>query len=300
MLGETQSSGERGDAPSGLRTALSLELAGKDRFIGRNSQTRPRVYGGQLMAQALLAASNTVEGPQVAHSLHAYFGLRGDVASLIDFEVDRVKDGASYSIRRARAFQNGREIFSLSASFQRPEEGLEHQALEAVAAPAPEDLPTTRAGAPTDTSDPAYLITTALRPTGFEPRWIDPYPGGPPRPGVQRLWVRSQEPLGDDPMLHRAALAYISDYPALEVALLPFGFGWSNGNLSVVSLDHAMWFHRDFDLNDWLLCSTELVSAQGGRAFVRGSFYDRAGALVATFTQEGVVRLTRKAGDAFP
>ncbi|WP_164857390.1 acyl-CoA thioesterase [Sphingomonas crocodyli] len=299
MLGETQGSGERADVPSGLRAALSLEPAGKDRFIGRNSQTRPRVYGGQLMAQALLAAANTVEG-QVAHSLHAYFGVRGDVASLIDFEVDRVKDGASYSIRRARAFQNGREIFALSASFQRPEDGLEHQAFDAPVVPAPEDLPELRAGGPTDTNDPAHLILTALRPTGFEPRWIDPNPGGPPRPGVQRLWVRSQEALGDDPMLHRAALAYISDYPALEVALLPFGLGWSNRDLSVVSLDHAMWFHRDFDANGWLLCSTELVSAQGGRALVRGSFHDRAGALVATFTQEGVVRLSRKAGDAFP
>jgi acyl-CoA thioesterase-2 len=278
---------------------LSLEAAGEDRFTGHNHQARPRVYGGQLMAQALLAASRTVDG-QLAHSLHCYFGLRGDLAAPIDFEVDRVKDGASYSIRRVSAHQNGREMFALSASFQRPEEGLEHQAFAAPIVPAPETLSEKREGGPTDRDDPAHLITTALRPTGFEARWIDPHPGGPPRPGVQRLWVRSQEPLGDDPVLHRAALAYISDYPTLEVALLPFGLNWSNGNLSVVTLDHSLWFHRAFDLNDWLLCSTELVSAQGGRALVRGSVYDRDGALVATFTQEGVVRQTRKAGDAFP
>jgi acyl-CoA thioesterase-2 len=280
-----------------LLTLMQLEplevnlFRGVSRDIGTD-----RVFGGQVLAQALLAASLTVE-ERLAHSLHAYFLRAGDHDAPIVYSVDRSRDGRSFSSRRVVAIQHGRPIFTLAASFQVEEAGLEHQF----------DIP--------DVPAPEQLATSALLPRAeFDhmpksmQRWLDrfgPFEFRPvrgadpddrmPQPPYKELWFKLHGELEDDPRLHRALLAYVSDFHLVGTATLPHGISWVQGNLMIASLDHAMWFHRDFRLDDWLLYSCDSPSTSGGRGLARGMIHDRQGRLVASTAQEGVIRLRQQA-----
>jgi acyl-CoA thioesterase-2 len=264
------------------------------RGVSRDIGTE-RVFGGQVLAQALLAASQTVEERQ-AHSLHAYFLRAGDHTAPIVYSVDRSRDGRSFSARRVVAIQHGRPIFTLAASFQVEEEGLEHQF----------DIP--------EVPPPGELAPTGLlsrekfdhMPSSMQ-RWLDRF--GPfefravrgsdpddhaPQPPFKELWFKLHGQLDDDPKLHRALLAYVSDFHLVGTATLPHGISWVQGNLIIASLDHAMWFHRDFRLDDWLLYVCDSPSSSGGRGLARGMIYDQQGRLVASTAQEGVIRLRQE------
>jgi acyl-CoA thioesterase-2 len=264
------------------------------RGVSRDIGTE-RVFGGQVLAQALLAASYTVEDRQ-AHSLHAYFLRAGDPSAPIVYSVDRSRDGGSFSARRVVAIQHGRPIFTLAASFQVEEEGLEHQ-FEAPEVPPPEEM------------NPTALLPREEfdhMPKSMQ-RWLDRF--GPfefravrgsdpdhqvPQPPFKELWFKLHGPLEDDPRLHRAILAYVSDFHLVGTATLPHGISWVQGNLIIASLDHAMWFHRDFRLDDWLLYVCDSPSSSSGRGLARGMIFDQNGRLVASTAQEGVIRLRRE------
>ena len=276
-----------------LLTLMQLERLEDNLFRGasRDIGTK-RVFGGQVLAQALLAASYTVEN-RLAHSLHAYFLRAGDHDAPIVYDVDRSRDGRSFTSRRVVAIQHGRPIFTLAASFQVAEEGLDHQ-FEMPEAPSPDEL------------EPIGI----LPPEEFDhmpknmQRWLDRF--GPfefravrgvdpddqaPRPPFKELWFRLHGELEDDPRLHRALLAYVSDFHLVGTATLPHGISWVDGKLMMASLDHAMWFHRDFRVDDWMLYTCDSPSTSGGRGLARGMIYDREGNLVASTAQEGVIRL---------
>lgn len=264
------------------------------RGISRDIGTE-RVFGGQVLAQALLAASYTVEDRQ-AHSLHAYFLRAGDPDAPIVYSVDRSRDGGSFSARRVVAIQHGRPIFTLAASFQVREEGLEHQ-FEIPGVPEPENVA------------PLGLLPREEfdhLPKNMQ-RWLDRFgpfefravrgsePDHPvPQPPFKELWFKLHGQLDDDPRLHRALLAYVSDFHLVGTATLPHGISWVQGNLIIASLDHAMWFHREFRLDDWLLYVCDSPSSSGGRGLARGMIYDRQGRLVASTAQEGVIRLRKE------
>ena len=260
---------------------------GVSRDIGTN-----RVFGGQILAQALLAASRTVQG-RTAHSLHAYFLRAGDPAAPVVYDVDHSRDGGSFSARRVIAIQHGRPIFTLAASFQAPEEGLEHQ-FDMPDVPPPEDVPPMRELPADDFGHMPQSVQRWLDRFGpFEfraVRGVDPYQHAP-QPPYKELWFKLHGELDPDPHLGRALLAYVSDFHLIGTTTLPHGISWIQGNLMLASLDHAMWFHRDFSLDDWLLYTCDSPSTQGGRGLSRGMIYDRRGRLVASTAQEGVVRV---------
>ncbi len=263
------------------------------RGVSRDIGTE-RVFGGQVLAQALMAASQTVED-RLAHSLHAYFLRAGDHKAPIVYSVDRSRDGGSFSARRVVAIQHGRPIFTLAASFQVQEKGLEHQ-FDMPSVPPPGEV------------DPIALIPSDdfdHMPENMQ-RWLDRFgpfefravrgsdPDHPsPQPPFKELWFKLHGQLDDDPKLHRALLAYVSDFHLVGTATQPHGISWVQGNLILASLDHAMWFHRDFRLDDWLLYACDSPSSGGGRGFARGMIYDQQGRLVASTAQEGVIRLRR-------
>lgn len=280
-----------------LLTLMQLEPLEVNLFRGASRDIgTERVFGGQVLAQALLAASLTVE-ERLAHSLHAYFLRAGDPDAPIVYSVDRSRDGRSFSARRVVAIQHGRPIFTLAASFQVEEQGLEHQ-FGIPDVPAPEQVA------------PSALLPRAEfdhMPKSMQ-RWLDrfgpfefrPVRGGDPddrtpQPPYKELWFKLHGELEDDPRLHRALLAYVSDFHLVGTATLPHGISWVQGNLMIASLDHAMWFHRDFRLDDWLLYSCDSPSTSGGRGLARGMIHDRQGRLVASTAQEGVVRLREQA-----
>ena len=260
---------------------------GVSRDIGTN-----RVFGGQILAQALLAASRTVQG-RTAHSLHAYFLRAGDPAAPVVYDVDHSRDGGSFSARRVIAIQHGRPIFTLAASFQAPEEGFEHQ-FDMPDVPPPEDVPPMRELPADDFGHMPQSVQRWLDRFGpFEfraVRGVDPYQHAP-QPPYKELWFKLHGELDPDPHLGRALLAYVSDFHLIGTTTLPHGISWIQGNLMLASLDHAMWFHRDFSLDDWLLYTCDSPSTQGGRGLSRGMIYDRRGRLVASTAQEGVVRV---------
>jgi acyl-CoA thioesterase-2 len=251
-----------------------------------------RVFGGQVLGQALTAASYTVVGRQV-HSLHAYFLVAGDVGAPIVYEVDTARDGKSFSNRRVVAIQHGQPIFNMTASFQVPEEGLEHSA-EMPQVPGPEGLADARE-LPADVlarvPEKMRRFLTHERP--FDVRPVEPIQVvSPPRaPPVRRIWIKTVDRLPDDADLHRNVLAYVSDYQLVSTATLPHGIHFAEGNVQLASLDHAMWFHRPFRMDDWLLYAMESPNASGGRGLARGQFFTRDGRLVASTAQEGVVRV---------
>ena len=265
---------------------------GESRDIGS-----PQVFGGQVLGQALMAAYSTIDGGRVVHSLHAYFLRRGDFTRPIVYQVDRSRDGGSFSSRRVIAIQNGEQIFTFSASFQEPEEGFEHQ-VPMPPVPPPEALPdSTRP--PDDVLErlPEQVRRFMLRERPFELRRVEPIDLLQPRKAdpLQNVWLRAVDRLPDDDRLHRSLLAYVSDYNLLATATLPHAIGAMDKGLVTASLDHAMWFHRPFRIDDWLLYSMDSPSAGGARGFTRGSVYTRDGRLVASTAQEGLIRVVAKA-----
>jgi acyl-CoA thioesterase-2 len=254
-----------------------------------------RVFGGQVLCQAVLAASETVEGRQI-HSLHAYFLRAGDPKAPIVYNVDQSRDGGSFTARRVVAIQHGRPIFTFSASFQGPEEGLEHQ-FEAPQVPTPEEIETHREVDPETLQHlPQKMRRWVDRFGPFEFRRVGDYDTFNPKPHApqQQVWFRLHGKLPDDPVLHRALLAYVSDFHLIGTATLPHGISWAKGNLIMASLDHAMWFHRDFRLDDWLLYSCDSPNTGGGRGLARGMIFSRDGKLVASTAQEGMIRVRKE------
>ena len=250
------------------------------------------VFGGQVLGQALSAAMRTVPEGRMVHSMHGYFLRQGDVRRPIVYTVDRIRDGKSFTTRRVVAVQRGHAIFSMSASFQIPEDGYEHQgAMPAVPGAETLESEANLARSRIDRiPEPLRAQAIALRPIEIRP--VEPY--DPTHPVVKEarrsVWVRAVDPLPDDPALHRYLLAYASDFHLLGTAMQPHGVSWLTPGMQVASLDHAMWFHRPFRMDDWLLYAMESPSASGGRGLIRGQFFDRAGRLVASTTQEGLMR----------
>lgn len=254
------------------------------------------VFGGQVLGQALSAAAQTVpeeEGePRPVHSLHGYFLRPGKVDRPVVYQVDRIRDGRSFTTRRVVAIQDGKAIFNLSASFQRIEVGFEHQD-EIPEVPGPEGLLSELELAHKFADQiPLMLRKRALSDRPIEIRPVSPV--NPMSPGVQppvrATWYKTIEPLPDEPALHRYLLAYASDFHFLTTAMQPHGVSWLTPKMQVASLDHAMWFHRPFRMDEWLLHTVESPSASGARGLVRGQFYTRDGRLVASTVQEGLMR----------
>jgi len=286
-----------------LSAILSLEPVGEGVLLGRSPAWGVRVYGGQFLGQSLLAAAGSVppDGagePRAVNSLHAYFLRPGDVAEPIEYRVSAVRDGRAFATREVRAFQHGREAFRLLASFHAREPGLLYQPRPDIAA-----LPGPDAGLPTyqewmlatyDEDRAEDRARAEQRPEPIEVRYVDPPPPRSPRPldAPQRMWVRSAGPLGEDAAVHAAALAYLSDETLIDQAMLPHGMRWSDARLEGASLDHAMWFCRPARADEWLLFEQTVLSTAGGRGQVRGDLYRPDGTLVATVTQEGLLRVT--------
>lgn len=259
---------------------------GRSRDIGTG-----RIYGGQVLAQSVVAASRTVEPDRLMHSMHGYFILPGDLDAPVVYFVDRLRDGGSFTTRRVTAIQHGRAIFNLSASFHRPEPGVEHQT-EMPDVPGPEELPSELAliRAKSDRLPESLRgILTQDRPLDWRPvERTDPLDAGPRAP-VRYVWVRAKGSV-EDPLHHRAILAYASDYGLLGAALQPHGLVFHRDPVMVASLDHALWFHRSFRVDEWLLYAMESPTTGGARGFSRGTFYSRDGTLVASVAQEGLIR----------
>ncbi|QYH37153.1 acyl-CoA thioesterase II [Salinibacterium sp. M195] len=283
---------------AGLLTALDLTdthaRTNEDIFTGP-SQWMPqgRVFGGQVLAQALIAAQRTLAEDRVVHSMHGYFLRPGDINLPITFSVDRIHDGRSFSTRRTQAYQDGVPILSAIASFQDDDEGLDHQIEMPADLPDPESLPTT-AESLEGLDHPVARYWASERP--FDMRYV-PSPifisveGG--HVAHQAVWLKSVGPMPDDMNLHRAALAYASDYSILESIMRRHGLAWATPGIKVASLDHAMWWHREARVDEWLLYVQESPNAIGGRGLALGRIYDRAGRLIASVAQEGMVRPPR-------
>lgn len=273
---------------------LDLEAIEVNLFRGISpDENRQRVFGGQVAGQALVAATRTVEPDRHVHSLHAYFLRRGDFNLPIVYQVDRSRDGNSFSSRRVIAIQNGVPIFTFSASFQQPEGGLDHQ-LPMPQVPSPEQVEQTDRLAPELLAKlPDKIRRFMLRDRPFEFRLVDAVDFEHPHkaPPIQHIWLRAVDRLPDDGRLHRCLLAYISDYNLLNTATLPHGTSFLTGNLIMASIDRAMWFHRELRVDEWLLYAMDSPSSSGARGFARGSFFTREGVLVASCAQEGLIRV---------
>ncbi len=265
-------------------------------FRGQSpKEDRQRVFGGQVAGQALVAAGRTVEA-SVVHSLHAYFLRPGDPAIPILYEVDRIRDGKSFTTRRVVAIQHGRPIFHLSASFQHPEEGVEHMATMPDA-PDPETLPTFQERMRAYLEEaPEDARRWLQRERPIDVRDVDPVNEFAPekRPPRQLGWIRADGRLPDDLLLHQCIVAYASDLSLLDTTTLPHAISWWDPSTQMASLDHAMWFHRPFRADEWLLYAQESPSASNARGFATGQFFTRDGRLVISVAQEGLIRLRRK------
>jgi acyl-CoA thioesterase-2 len=284
------------DALSELLWLLDLESIDVDIFRGRSpAEHRLRVFGGQVAGQALIAAGRTVP-VGVVHSLHAYFLRPGDPDAPIVYEVDRIRDGRSFTTRRVIAIQRGKAIFNLSASFHRPERGPEHQ-LPMPSAPPPESLPTfAERFAPWA----SQMGDWYHRPRPIDQRYVDPEVTTRrssseyrhrAEAGGQQVWIRAAGPLpSDDPLLHACVVAYASDMTLVDTVILPHGITWNDPRLMALSLDHAMWFHAPFRADDWLLYDQRTPVAAGGRGLATGHLFSRDGRLVVTVVQEALVR----------
>lgn len=271
---------------------LDLETVEEDIFRGRSPETPlQRIFGGQVAGQALVAAGRTVPPERGVDSLHAYFLRPGDPHVPVVYLVDRIRDGRSFTTRRVVGVQHGRAIFNLSASFQVPEDGVDH-ADPMPAAPDPESLPTfaERLAPYADRLD-----GWSSRPRPIDLRYVGDHPmaatmDGEPRPAASQVWLRTDGELPDDPLLHVCALTYASDMTLLDSVLLPHGMSWQTATVVGASLDHAMWFHRPFRADDWLLYDQRSPSASGGRGLATGQIFSRDGRLLVTVVQEGLVR----------
>ena len=282
------------DALHSLLGLLDLEPLEHNIYRGHNRDIgSSRVFGGQVLAQALVAARRTVDEPRDAHSLHGYFILPGDVATPIVYFVDRLRDGKSFTTRRVTGIQNGQAIFSMTCSFQVAEEGAEHQT-PMPQAPSPDDLPR-ELDLIRKMADriPERLraVLTQDRPIDFRPvNPVDPF-HPETRPPAQMMWFRALGTMPDDLLQHQAVLAYASDYGLLATALLPHGLSIRSPQLQVASLDHSIWFHRPFRVDEWLLYVMDSTTSGGARGFASGTLYTRDGTLVASVAQEGLMRM---------
>jgi acyl-CoA thioesterase II len=278
-----------------LLDILDLEPLEANLFRGRSPQVgRQRVFGGQVVAQALMAACRTVEA-RMPHSLHGDFLLAGDTRVPIVYEVDRIRDGKSFTTRRVKAIQNGQAIFAMSASFHNDEPSLEHQATMP-------DLPKPDALASAETIREALLQRLPepvrryyARERAIEMRPVEAgrYLGEKNPEGRFNIWIRSASPLPDDPILHRCVLAYASDMMLLDTALVAHGRTLFEPEIMAASLDHALWFHRPFRADEWLLYAQDGPNLHGSRGFARGLIYTTDGTLVASVAQEGLIRERR-------
>ena len=277
-----------------LVTLLALEKIEENLFRGQSQDLGwGTVFGGQVLGQALSAAAQTVPAARHVHSMHAYFLRPGDVSKPIVYDVDRIRDGGSFTTRRVVAIQSGKAIFNLAASFQRLEGGFDHQ-LPMPDAPEPIAVPTEQEGLlPFLDKLPPFAKNRMTAPRPFEIRPVDleddPFTPSA-APGTRRVWLKAAAPLPDDPALHAYLLAYASDFAFLVTALRPHAVTWLTPGLQLASLDHNMWFHRPFRVDEWLLYSIESPSAHASRGLVFGHFYTRSGELVASAAQEGLMR----------
>jgi acyl-CoA thioesterase-2 len=283
-------------------TAVLLELldlsdadganTNEEIFVGvSEKQPRGRVFGGQVLAQSVIAALRTVEPDRPIHSMHGYFLRAGDADLPITFGVERLRDGRSFSARRTHAYQNGVPILSMIASFQTPAEGLEHQEAFPDGIPEPESLPST-ADLLGKVDHPVAQHMVYHRP--FDVRHVQDalyIQAKGERQAVNAVWMKTKGPMPDDQGLHRAALAFGSDYTLLEPILRQHGVSWVTPDMSVASLDHAMWWHRPVRVDDWLLYVQSSPSASGARGLAVGKIFNRDGELVATVAQEGMIRI---------
>jgi acyl-CoA thioesterase-2 len=283
-----------------LLTTLDLEPIEVNLFRGRSPQTGwQRVFGGQVIGQALVAACRTVDeiAQRPPHSLHAYFLLGGDPKVPIIYEVDRIRDGRSFTTRRVVAIQHGHAIFSMSVSFHVTEPGLTHQA-QMPDVPAPEQLPSDaeiRQQILPLMPDPVRRYYERERPIELRPVEFDRYRGKTCPDGRFNVWIRTTGPLPDAAAIHQCVLAYASDLMLLDAALIPHGRSVFEKTIMAASLDHALWFHRPFRADDWLLYAQDSPNASGARGFSRGLIFTRDGTLVASVAQEGLVRERRDA-----
>lgn len=276
-----------------LVALLDLEPLEENIYRGQNRDIGTRqIYGGQVLAQALVAAQRTVPEDRPIHSMHGYFILPGDLGRPVVYFVDILRDGGSFTTRRVTAIQKGEAIFTLSASFQRREDGFEHQ-LEMPDVPPPEEIrPELDIVRERVDEFPEHIrgIVTQDRPLDFRPVEGDVAFGDGPREARRMMWVKSVGPLGDDPTHHRAVLAYASDYGLLITSLRPHGRTARDPQMIVASLDHSLWFHRDVRADEWLLYVVDSPASCGGRGFARGTYFTRDGTLVASVAQEGLIR----------
>lgn len=269
------------DTSETLKQTLTLERIEVNLFRGFSEQKTGRLFGGQVIAQSLMAAYATVED-RLCHSLHCYFIRPGDATVPILFDVDRSRDGGSFTTRRVAAIQHGQQIFNFAASFQAPEEGLDFQ----VPMPRPQSGPV----------GPESVMEGKLpKPAGERP--IEIRPVVPDSPAAEQtrnqVWMRARSAIGPDPRMHQAFMAYASDTTLLTTTLLPHGLPPTTPDLQMASLDHAMWFHRPFDFNEWHFCLHDTPSSSGSRGLARGEYYSQDGRLVASMAQEGLIRLRR-------
>jgi acyl-CoA thioesterase II len=280
------------ESVDGLVALLDLEQIEVDIFRGVSPASRTqRVFGGQVAGQALIAAGRTVPADRPVHSLHSYFIRPGDPAVPIVYEVDRVRDGRSFTTRRIVAIQHGKPIFTLSASFQLDQPGIEHQPVMPDV-PAPETLPTLDERY-RDTPDAAAFFRGVPRPIDLryvdDPPWQQREHG--PRAGLHRVWMRANGRLPDDPLLHVCVLTFASDLTLLDSVLIRHGLSAGIDPITMASLDHAMWFQRSFRADDWLLYSTQSPVASGSRGLATGRFFARDGTHLASVVQEGMIRV---------
>eukprot|EP01037_Dinobryon_pediforme_P009430 gene9430-9510_t len=276
-----------------LLTLLDLQQTGEDEFLGLSHGTAwNRVFGGQVIAQALVACERTVGAQRPPHSAHAYFILAGDPNLPIRFAVERIRDGKSFATRRCLASQNGKAIFALSASFQIEESGFDH-AFNMPDVPMPGQLlPMQEVLHKYKDQLPASVLAYFARQRAIEirPTSLDRYTGTQSREPRQAIWMRAAGQIPDDPMQHRAILAYLSDMTLLETALIAHGRSIFQPGLQVASLDHVLWLHRPFRADEWLLYTQDSPNASGARGLTRGLIYAQDGRLVASVAQEGLIR----------
>ena len=276
-----------------LVTLLDLEVIEVNLFRGRSpDESRQRVFGGQVAGQALVAATRTVEPDRFVHSLHAYFLRPGDPTTPIVYEVDRIRDGKSFTTRRVVAIQHGKAIFNLQASFHVHEQGPDHQIDMPSHVPAPDSLPDFR------TRMAPYRERMGEwydRPRPIDIRYIDgdPFSRQGNAAAGQRVWMRADGVLPDDPTLHACIVTYASDMTLLDTTVLPFGLSWESPDMQMASLDHAMWFHRPFRADDWLLYDQSAISSGTGRGLAGGAIFTADGTLAVTVVQEGLARVGR-------
>lgn len=275
-----------------LIALLDVEAIEVNIFRGRSPDSeRQRVFGGQVAGQALVAAARTVEAGFDVHSLHAYFLRPGDPRVPILYEVDRIRDGRSFVTRRVVAIQHGRAIFNVQASFHVQEKGFDHQSMMPTDVPDPESIPDFKAR----WSEWAELMGDEYerdRPIDMRNCTWEPRERKEQLPPYQRVWLRADGVLPDDPVLHVCIVTYASDMTLLDTSLLPHAVGAMKEKLFMASLDHAMWFHRPFRADEWLLYDQDTPSASGGRGLARGSIYTREGKLVISVVQEGLIRVS--------